>query len=110
MLCLTQRAHNKTKNMNIRYYFQNVNNVCEKDVKDYFSAKKISQISRLLAKKNQDVAQLTIRIEYFERHNAFAAEAEMTVGKKQFVAKEQSHDVLKALDFSVKRLISQLKK
>ena len=96
--------------MNIRYYLQNINEKCKQDIEEYFSAKKINQINRLIKKGDQELVQLTVRIEYFNRHNAFAAKIELAFGKKVFFSEEQSHDVLKALDFSIKRLISQLKK
>lgn len=95
--------------MNIRYYFQHINEKCKKDIEEYFSVKKINQINRLIKKRDQELAQLTVRIEYFNRHNAFSAKIELAWGKEVLLGQEQSHDMLKALDFSIKRLISQLK-
>ncbi len=96
--------------MNIRYYFQNTNEDCKKGVENFFSQKKISQIEKLLNPQEQQLGQLTIRVEYFEKHNAFSAKAELAFGKKVFFGEEQSHDVKKALNLAVKRLVSQLKK
>ncbi|MDD4990445.1 MAG: HPF/RaiA family ribosome-associated protein [Candidatus Pacebacteria bacterium] len=96
--------------MNIRYHLQNINDECKKEIEEYFSVKKINQINRLIKKSEQEIAQLTVRIEYFSRHNAFSTKIELAFGKKVFFSEEQSHDVLKVLDFSIKRLVRQLKK
>ena len=96
--------------MNIRYYFQNVNEDCKNGVENFFSQKKISQIEKILKPKEQELIQLTVRVEYFEKHNAFSAKVEMAFGKKVLFGEEQSHDVKKAMNLATKRLISQLKK
>jgi len=96
--------------MNIRYYFQNVNEDCKKGVENFFSQKKIEQIERLLNLSEQQFSQLTVRVEHFEKHNAFSVKVEMAFGKKVLFGEEQSHDVKKAMNLATKRLISQLKK
>ncbi len=96
--------------MNIRYYFQNVNEDCRKGVENFFSQKKISQIEKLLNPQEQYFSQLTVRIEYFEKHNAFGAKVELAFGKKVLFSEEQSHDVKKAMNLAVKRIVNQLKK
>ncbi|MDD5433777.1 MAG: hypothetical protein PHE77_03965 [Candidatus Pacebacteria bacterium] len=96
--------------MNIRYYFQNVNDDCKKGVEDFFSQKKIGQIEKLLSPQELELGLLTIRVEYFEKHNAFSVKMEMVCGKEVSLGQEQSHDVKKALDLATKRLVSQLKK
>ncbi len=96
--------------MNIRYYFQNTNDDCKKGVENFFSQKKIDQIERLLNANEQELGQLTVRVEYFEKHNAFSVKAELSFGKKVLFGEEQSHDVKKAMTLATKRLISQLKK
>lgn len=96
--------------MNIRYYFQNVNNDCKRGVESFFSEKKISQIEKLLSPQEKELSQLIIRVEYFEKHNAFSVKIEMAFGKKVLFGEEQSHDIVKALDLASKRLIIQLKK
>ncbi|MEK7104172.1 MAG: HPF/RaiA family ribosome-associated protein [Patescibacteria group bacterium] len=96
--------------MNIRYYFQNVNEDCRNGVENFFSQKKISQIERLLNPTEQQVSQLIVRVEYFEKHNAFSAKVEIAFGKKVLFGEEQSHDVKKAMNLATKRLINQLKK
>lgn len=96
--------------MNIRYYFQNVNEACRSGVEDFFSQKKISQIEKLLNEHEQQLGQLTIRVEYFEKHNAFSVKMELAFGKKVLFGEEQSHDVKRALNLAAKRLVSQIKK
>ncbi len=96
--------------VNIRYYFQNANDACKKGVKTFFSQKKIGQIEKLLKLNEQELSQLTVRIEYFEKHNAFSVKVEMAFGKEVLLGEEQSHDIKKALNLATKRLISQLKK
>ncbi|MFH0740160.1 MAG: HPF/RaiA family ribosome-associated protein [bacterium] len=96
--------------MNIRYYFQNANEDCKKGVENFFTQKKIDQIERLLNANEKELGQLTIRVEHFEKHNAFSAKVELAFGKKVLFGEEQSHDVKKAMNLAVKRLITQLKK
>jgi len=96
--------------MNIRYYFQNANDDCKKGVENFFSQKKVSQIENLLNSQEQELGQLTVRVEYFEKHNAFSAKVELAFGKKVLFGEEQSHDVKKAMNLATKRLINQLKK
>jgi len=96
--------------MNTRYYFQNVNETCKKGVESFFSQKKIGQIEKLLTAEQKNLSQLNVRVEYFEKHNAFVVKTEMSLGKSVFFSQEDSHDVKKALNLAVKRLVSQLKK
>jgi len=96
--------------MNIRYYFQNVNEVCKNGVENFFSQKKIGQIEKLLQEKEQQAGQLNVRVEYFEKHNAFSVKAELAFGKKVLFGEEQSHNVKKAVSLAVKRLLIQLNK
>ncbi|MDD5738920.1 MAG: HPF/RaiA family ribosome-associated protein [Candidatus Pacebacteria bacterium] len=96
--------------MNIRYYFQNVNEDCKNGVENFFSEKKIAQIERLLQQNEHQIGQLNIRVEYFEKHNAFSVKAELAFGKKVLFGEEQSHDVKRAVTLAVKRLLTQLKK
>jgi ribosome-associated translation inhibitor RaiA len=96
--------------MNIRYYFRNVNEACKKGVENHFPEKKLIQIEKLLKPEEKDLSQLTVRVEHFEKHDAFEAKVELAFGKKVLFGEEQSHDVKKALTLAVKRLITQLKK
>ncbi len=96
--------------MNIRYYFQNVNEDCKNGVENFFTQKKVDQIERLLNANEKELGQLIVRVEYFEKHNAFSIKAELAFGKKVLFSEEQSHDVKKAMNLAVKRIISQLKK
>ena len=96
--------------MNIRYYLQNVNEDCREGVEKFFSEKKMSRIEKFLKPNEKDLSQLTVRVEYFEKHNAFSAKVELAFGKEVFFGEEQSHSVKKAVNQATKRLVSQLKK
>lgn len=81
----------------------------EKYFRDYIS-KKLSKIENLLHKFSQDAQLLKITIEKFDKHNAYELELCLNLPMRSIVAKEASHQINKAVDLSLDRLMSQLKK
>ena len=99
----------KKETMNIRYYLRNINKECKMGIENYFASKKLPQVARLLKKEEQQIKQIVVTGEYFQKHNAFSVQIDIPLGKNLYSAQEQSHNVLKAIDFSVQRIIKQIK-
>jgi ribosome-associated translation inhibitor RaiA len=63
-----------------------------------------------MEEKALKIADLKTSIEYFQKHTAFAVKLCLQMGKAKLIGEEKSHDLLKGIDLSVDRLISQLRK
>lgn len=72
--------------------------------------KKIEQIESLLQRFDEDTVELDIRVEKFDKHDAFEVEFVLKIPMRTITAKEASHAITKAVDLSKDRLVSQLKK
>jgi len=96
--------------MNTYFYFKKINKADEEKLKDYFTKEKTPRLTKLLQHGNFELAKFKMRAEYFLHHNAFEVEVELNIGKQELVAKEKSHNLLKALDLAIDRQIAQLRK
>lgn len=81
----------------------------EKFFVEYVS-KKLDKIEGLLHKFSEDAQLLKISIQKFDKHNAYEVELCLNLPTRSIVSKEASHQINKAVDLSLDRLISQLKK
>jgi len=96
--------------MRINFYFQKVNKIDHEKLKNYLTEKKLSRLVRLLQHGNLELANLVVRTQYFQRHNAFDIKLNLSFAKKELIGKEKSHDLIRAFDLALDRLISQLRK
>ena len=71
---------------------------------------KLEAIECLLTKFADDAKLLKISIQKFEKHDAYEVEFHLNLPAKSIIAKEASHQIMKAVDLSKDRLISQIKK
>lgn len=72
--------------------------------------KKLPKIENLMTTFEKSEPILKISIEKFKKHGAFEVEFQLKLPTKSLVAKEASHSINKAVDFSKDRLVSQIKK
>jgi ribosome-associated translation inhibitor RaiA len=95
--------------MQVKYQYKNLSG-SEQGLFDDYMPKKLPQIESLLTKYAEDAAMLDIRIEKFDKHDAYEVELVLKLPMKTLKAKETSHNITKAVDFSKDRLIAQIKK
>ncbi len=95
--------------MDVTFYYKNLTKGQEKTFREYVELKR-EAIEALLTKFAPDAKILNASIEKFEKHDAFEVELALTLPSKAIVAKEASHQILKAVDLSKDRLITQIKK
>ncbi len=81
----------------------------EKTFAEYVS-QKMDKFTKLLKKFSEDAQLLKISIQKFEKHNAYEVELCLCLPTRSIVAKEASHQINKAVDLSLDRLVAQLKK
>lgn len=91
------------------YFFKGLDKAEEELVYDYMPSK-LDNIEKTLRHFAEDAAMLSINVERFEKHNAYAVELILKLPKKTIVAKEVSHALNKAIDFSKHRLLRQIRK
>jgi ribosome-associated translation inhibitor RaiA len=95
--------------MEVTYQFKHLTKEDEKKFVDYVE-QKIPAIANLLTKFADDAAILKASIEKFEKHDAYEVEFQLSLPAKSLVAKEASHQIMKAVDLSKDRLQIQIKK
>lgn len=91
------------------YFFKGLDKAEEELIYDYMPSK-LDNIEKTLQHFAADAAMLSINVERFEKHNAYAVELILKLPKKTIVAKEVSHALNKAIDFSKHRLLRQIRK
>ena len=96
--------------MNTRFYFQKISKIDREKLKKYFTEKKLNRLSRLLQHGNLELANLVVRTQYFQRHNAFEIKLNLSFAKKELIGEEKSHDLIRAFDLALDRLVNQLRK
>lgn len=72
--------------------------------------KKLGRIEKFTERYQDDEVLLTATIEKFEKHNAYKVTLILNLKGDTIMADESSHAITKALDDSVDRLVSNLKK
>ena len=95
--------------MELTYFQKNLSKKEEAVFVDYLK-QKILAIENLLTKFADDATILKVSIEKFEKHDAYEVEFYLVLPSRSLIAKEVSHQITKAIDFSKDRLVSQLKK
>ena len=96
--------------MKIHFTFRKVDEKSREKLEQCFYSSKLNRLTRLLNHADLELAILDIRVEYFIKHNAFLVKAEMNIKKCHLIGEEASHDIMKACDLAVNRLISQVRK
>jgi len=96
--------------MKIHFTFRRVDKISRAKLEQCFSVQKFDRLTRLLNHGNLELADLDIRTEYFEKHNAFAIRIELKIKKNILIGEETSHDIIKAFDVSLNRVVGQLRK
>jgi ribosome-associated translation inhibitor RaiA len=96
--------------MQIHFTFRKVDEKSKEKLEKCFYSSKLKRLTRLLNHTDLELAILDIRAEYFAKHNAFSVKAEMNIKKRHFMGEEASHDIIKACDLALERLISQVRK
>ncbi len=82
----------------------------EQEIFDNYLPSKLKQIKGLLTNFDEDAVIINCNIEKFEKHDAYEVELLLKMPMKTFKAKEVSHTITKAVDFSKDRLVAQTKK
>lgn len=95
--------------MKVRTQFKNMTDKEQAIFSDYLE-KKIEPIAGLLVNFPEDSVMLEVRVEKFEKHDAFDVEMILKMPSKTIQSKEASHTITKALDLSKDRLVTQIKK
>lgn len=97
--------------MQIRFSYHNFEGKeCKPQLEEYANEKKLNSLVRLLKPSDVASSDLYVRAEYFTRHNSFAVLLNLEIAKHVLVAKEASHDLTKAFDSSLAKIIYQLRK
>lgn len=95
--------------MKIQFQYKNLSK-SEQASFDSYIALKLPQIEALLVNFEDDTTSLDVKIEKFDKHDAFDVELLLSVPMKTIKSKEASHSIMKAVDLSKDRLVAQFKK
>ena len=95
--------------MEVTFLQKHLNKAEESTFVDYVN-QKLRTIENLLTKFAEDAALLKVSIRKFDKHDAYEVEFCLTLPTKSLVATEASHQISKAVDLSIDRLIAQIKK
>ncbi|MBI4975630.1 hypothetical protein HZC20_03045 [Candidatus Peregrinibacteria bacterium] len=95
--------------MEITFFHKNLTKKEESTFVEYVISKADS-IEDLLQKFAKDAKLLKVSIEKFDKHDAYEVEFCLVLPVKSIVAREASHSITKAVDFTKDRLLSQIKK
>ncbi len=85
----------------------------ERQMMEEYLQKKIAKFERLVNEFDDDAVKLEVAAEKFTNKNAYKVEFVMVLPKaasKALVASEDSHDLLKAVDFAEEKLLEQIKR
>ncbi|MBT3865345.1 hypothetical protein HOE67_00745 [Candidatus Peregrinibacteria bacterium] len=95
--------------MQIQVQYKNLSK-SEQALFDEYMKSKIKQIDNLLTNFEEDAVMLDLKIEKFNKHDAFEVEYVLKIPMKTLKSREASHQITKAVDLAKDRLIVQLKK
>lgn len=85
----------------------------ERQMMEEYLQKKLAKFERLVGEFDDDAVRLEVTAEKFTNKNAYKVEFVMALPKmasKSLVASEDSHDLLKAVDFAEEKLVQQIKR
>lgn len=85
----------------------------ERQIMEEYLQKKLDKFERLVGEFDDDAVKLDVTAEKFTNKNAYKVEFVMELPKaagKALVASEDSHDLLKAVDFAQDKLVEQIKR
>lgn len=95
--------------MNIQFHFTNTTDALKEDIKEY-GTKRFLRLEKYITSFPDDNKMLSVKIEYFERHNAFKVTCTLQLGGKTIHHEETKHDPKETIDLVEANLISQTKK
>jgi len=95
--------------MQVQRQYKNLSK-SEQGIFDKYLSSKLKQIETLLQKLEDDTATLDVRVEKFEKHDAYEVECILKIPMKTMKSKEASHMITKAVDLAKDRMVIQLKK
>ncbi len=95
--------------LKIKYTFRNINPKEKARVKDYI-LQKINRINRLLSRYQDKECLLEIKADGFATKSAYQVEFILSLPKKQFIASEDDHTLVEAIDLSLDKLTNQIRK
>lgn len=96
--------------MKIHFTFRKVDERSRAKLHQCFSGSKLNRLTRLLNHGNLEIADLDIRTEYFQKHNAFLMKLELKIKGYKLIGEETSHDIIKVFDLASEKLISRVRK
>ena len=85
----------------------------ERQMMEEYLQKKLAKFERLVGEFDDDAVKLEVAAEKFTNKNAYKVEFVMVLPKAAsvaLVASEDSHDLLKAVDFAEEKLLEQIKR
>lgn len=95
--------------MKITRLYKNISNAGQ-EIFDSYLPSKLEQIESLLSNFPDDSVNLDVKIEKYDKHDAYDVEFVLKMPMKTMKSKETSHSITKAVDLAKDRLIIQLKK
>jgi len=95
--------------MQITRSYKNISPM-EQELFDNYFEPKLKQLETLLGKYPDDTVMLSVKLEKFDKHDAYDVEFVLTLPMHKIKANEASHAITKAVDLAKDRLIAQLKK
>jgi len=95
--------------MKITRLYKNVSQK-EQELFDSYLPSKIEQVESLMTHFQDDSVSLDVKMEKYDKHDAYDVEFVLKMPMKTMKSKEASHGITKAVDLAKDRLIVQLKK
>jgi len=95
--------------MNIQFAFSNITEALKEDLKEY-SDRRFQRLEKYTSSFPDDNKMMTVKIEYYERHNAFKVTCTLQLGGKTIHHDEIKHDPKETIDLVEANLIRQAKK
>ena len=95
--------------MRITRSYKNISPM-EQELFDNYFESKLKQLEALLSKYPDDAVTLDVKLEKFNKHDAYDVEFVLTLPMHKIKANEASHAITKAVDLAKDRLVTQLKK
>jgi len=95
--------------MKITRLYKNISKTGQ-ELFDNYLPSKLEQIESLFKHLPDDAVNLDVKIEKYEKHDAYDVEFVLKMPMKTMKAKEASHSITKAVDLAKDRLVIQLKK
>jgi len=95
--------------MNIQFNFSNITEALKEDIKEY-GTRRFERLDKYLSSFSDDNKLLTVKVEYYERHNAFKVTCTLQLRGKTIHHDEIKHDPKETIDLVEANLIRQTKK